>query len=63
LRYKIKAYQKNFLDFICGSPTSIKVLNQDEEIEVGPNGTTQKEEVQTEEPHDLKNGVIQEEEV
>jgi len=27
MRYKLEAYQKNFLDFICGSPTSIKVSN------------------------------------
>jgi hypothetical protein len=33
LRYKLKVYQKNFLDFICGNPTSTKVLGQDEEIE------------------------------
>jgi len=26
LRYKLEAYQKNFLDFIYGSPTSTKVL-------------------------------------
>jgi hypothetical protein len=25
LRYKLEAYQKNFPDFICGNPTSIKV--------------------------------------
>jgi hypothetical protein len=25
LRYKLEVYQKNFLDFICGSPTSIEV--------------------------------------
>ncbi len=38
--YKLEAYQKNFPDFIYGSPTSTEVLNQDEEIEVGPSGTT-----------------------
>jgi hypothetical protein len=27
LRYKLEAYQKNFPDFICGSPTSIEVLD------------------------------------
>jgi hypothetical protein len=26
LRYKLEAYQKNFLDFICDSPISTKVL-------------------------------------
>ncbi len=25
MRYKLETYQKNFLDFICGNPTSIKV--------------------------------------
>jgi hypothetical protein len=25
LRYKLEVYQKNFPDFICGSPTSIEV--------------------------------------
>jgi hypothetical protein len=27
LRYKLEAYQKNFLDFIYGSPTSTKILS------------------------------------
>jgi hypothetical protein len=40
LRYKLEPYQKNFLDFIYGSLTSIKVLDQDEEIKARPNGTT-----------------------
>jgi peptide subunit release factor 1 (eRF1) len=31
LKYKLEAYQKNFLDFICGNPTSTKVLGQDKE--------------------------------
>jgi hypothetical protein len=26
LRYKLKTYQKNFPDLICGNPTSTKVL-------------------------------------
>ncbi len=46
----MEAYQKNFPDFIYGSPTSIEVLGQDEEIEARPSGTAQKEEVQTKEP-------------
>jgi hypothetical protein len=46
----LEAYQKNFLYFICGCPTSTNVSGHDEEIEAMPNGTTQKEEVQTEEP-------------
>jgi hypothetical protein len=39
MRYKLEAYQKNFPDFICDSPTSIEVLGQDEETEAGPSGT------------------------
>jgi hypothetical protein len=38
-RYKLEAYQKKFLDFICGNPISIEVLAQDEETKVGPSGT------------------------
>ncbi len=38
MRYKLEAYQKNFPDFICGSPTSIEVLDQDEETKVRPSG-------------------------
>jgi hypothetical protein len=38
LTYKLEAYQKNFLDFIYGSPTSTKVSSHDEEIEAGPSG-------------------------
>jgi hypothetical protein len=45
LKYKLEAYPKNFPDFICDNPISIKVSGQDEEIKVGPNGTTQEEEV------------------
>jgi hypothetical protein len=26
LRYKLEAYQKNILDFICGNPTNVEVL-------------------------------------
>jgi hypothetical protein len=63
LRYKLKAYQKNFPDFICGNPTSTKVSDQDEKTEAGPNGTIQEEEIKTEESQDLKSGVAQEEEV
>ncbi len=40
MRCKLEAYQKNFLDFICGSPTSIEVLGEDEEIKAGHTGTT-----------------------
>ncbi len=45
MRYLLESYQKKFLDFIRGSPISIKVLGQDEEIEAGPRGTIQEEEV------------------
>ncbi len=45
LRYKLEAYQKDFPNFICGSPTSIKALGQDEEIEVGPSGITREDKV------------------
>jgi hypothetical protein len=38
-RYKLEAYQKNFPDFICGSPTSTKVSGRDEKTKVGPSGT------------------------
>jgi len=63
LRYKLEIYQKNFPNFICGSPTSIEISDQDEEIKVGPSGIAQEEEVQTEESHDLRSGAAQEEEV
>jgi hypothetical protein len=63
LRYKLEVYQKNFQDFICGSPTSTKVSGQDEEIKVGLSGTIQEEEVQTKESQDLRSGVAQEEKV
>jgi hypothetical protein len=56
LRYKLEAYQKNFLDFICGSPTSTKVSGQNEEIKAGPSEIAQEEEVQIEESQDLKSG-------
>ncbi len=63
LRYKLETYQKNFPNFICGSPTSIEVLSQDEEIKAGPGGTTQEQEVQIEESQDLRIRAAQEEEV
>ncbi len=50
LKYKLKAYQKNFPDFIYASPTSIEVLGQDEENEARLSGTTQEEEVKTKKP-------------
>ncbi len=50
LKYNLEIYYKFFPIFFCGSPTSIETLGQDEEIEVGPNGIAQEEEVQTKEP-------------
>jgi len=35
----------NFLDFICGNPTSTKVLGHNEHTKVGPSGIAQKEEL------------------
>ncbi len=61
MRYKLEAYQKKILDFICGSPTSTEVLGQDEETKTRPNGTTQEEKLQTKEPQDFINGITQEE--
>ncbi len=55
-KYKLKVYQNNFPNFICGNPTNIKVLGQNEEIEAMPNVIAQEEEVQTKEPHNLKGG-------
>ncbi len=63
LKHKLEAYQKNFPNFICSSPTSTKVSNQDEETKAGPSGIVHKEEMQTKEPHDLRSGTIHEEEV
>ncbi len=40
MKYKLEAYQKNFLDFICGNPISIEVSGQDEETKTGPGGIT-----------------------
>jgi hypothetical protein len=40
LTYKLEAYQKNFPNFICGSPTKTKVLGQDEETKARPSRTT-----------------------
>jgi hypothetical protein len=47
--FKVEVYQKTFLDFVCGSPTSTKTSCQNEENEARPSGTVQKEEVQVEE--------------
>jgi len=50
LRYKLEAYQNNFLDSICCSPISIKVTGPNEEIEARLSGVAQKEELKIEEP-------------
>jgi hypothetical protein len=47
LRYKLEVYQKNFPDFMCGSPTRTMVSSHDEETIVGPSGIPQEEEVWT----------------
>jgi hypothetical protein len=45
MRYKLEAYEKKNSNIICGNPTSIEVLCQDEETKAGPNGTSQEKEV------------------
>jgi hypothetical protein len=45
LRYKLEVFQKNFLDLVCGSPTSIKALDKDGEVEVGSNEIAHEEEI------------------
>jgi hypothetical protein len=62
MKYKLEAYQKNFRDFICGNLTSTNVSSQDEEIEIGPSGIVQEEEVQTVELN-LRSGTTQEEKI
>jgi hypothetical protein len=54
LKYRLEIHQNVFLEFACGNPISTETLGQDEKTEVGPNGTSQEEEVQTKEPHKLK---------
>jgi hypothetical protein len=38
--YKLKVYQRNFLDFVYGSPTSTKTSSHNEDNETKPNETT-----------------------
>jgi hypothetical protein len=45
LKYKLEIYQRNFLNFVCGSPTSTEALGWDEGTEAGPSGTVPEEEV------------------
>ncbi len=63
LKYKLEIYQKNFLDFMYGTPKSTKVQDKDEEAEARASGIAQEEEVQMEEPLNLKGEIIQEKEV
>ncbi len=56
LMYKLEVHHKNFLEFVCGSPTNTQTLGQNEEAKRRPSVTTQEEEVQTEEPQELKGG-------
>jgi UDP-2,3-diacylglucosamine pyrophosphatase LpxH len=44
-KYKLEVYQKTFPDFVCGSLTNTQTSSQNEENEIGPNGTAQEEEV------------------
>jgi len=46
----LEVYQKNFPNFICGSPINIEVSGQNEKTETRPIGVVQKEEVKTKEP-------------
>jgi hypothetical protein len=49
LMYKLEVYQKIFLNFICGSLTSIKVSGQNKETEARFNRIVHEEKVQIEE--------------
>jgi hypothetical protein len=44
-KHKLEVYHKKIPKFVCGSSTSTKILGQDEEVKVGPNGIAQEEEV------------------
>jgi hypothetical protein len=50
LKYKLEAYQENFLDFIYGNPTSIEVSGHNEMTKARPNGIAQEEEMKTKKP-------------
>jgi hypothetical protein len=50
----LEVYEKNFPDFVCGNSTSTKALDQDEKTKAGPSRITQKEEMQTKKPENLK---------
>jgi hypothetical protein len=50
----LEIYLKKILEFVYGSPTSIKTLCQDEETKAGPNGIVEEEEVQIEEQHEFR---------
>ncbi len=55
-KYKLELFQRTFPNFVCASPTSIKVSSQNEENEARPNGTAQEEEVQVDELWIFKGG-------
>jgi hypothetical protein len=38
----LEVYQKNFLDFVYGSPISTKAVDKDEEVKVGSSGIAQR---------------------
>ncbi len=61
-KYKLEIYQRNFPEFIYGSPTTIKTSGQDEETNTGPSGTTEEEEEQIEESQEFKGGDQEEKE-
>jgi hypothetical protein len=53
----LEVYQRNFADFVCGSPTSMKASGQDEETKARPYGIVQDEEVWIKEQQDLRGGI------
>jgi hypothetical protein len=63
IRYNLEAYRMNFPNFICGNLISIEVLGHDEKTKSKAQWNNLREEVHIEEPHDLKSGIIEKEEV
>jgi hypothetical protein len=45
LMYKLEIYQRNFLNFVCESPTSTETSSQDEETKTRRSGTTHEKEM------------------
>jgi hypothetical protein len=62
LRYNLEAYRMNFPNFICGNLISIEVSGH-EKTKSKAQWNNLREEVHIEEPHDLKSGIFEEEEV